>query len=380
LITRAGEHAPHIELIPWGIDDRLFEPLTARANARQRLGIPEDRVVCLYLGRISPTIKADIMPLLLVIARCREPLRRGGFLLYLAGYFREQWYGERVKRQIGESRIDDLVMLGGPVARNDRPHVYGAADFAVNLSDVVFENQHLVAHECLAAGLPQIASDWDGLADAVEHGVNGYLIETVWEDVASDMLPLLSARTAPEQGHILGQSVATDLEALGRHLVELTANGSLRSRMAASSRVRAGRYRWAAVAARYEELFRDLAGRAARASPHQRGSAPLAHLRWQASRRLDPRAVAVLQPEGRDLYGGARSLDIPSYVEAAYPEAVMGRVLEHFAEQGRASLSQVLAAHGSHDSGPATRVFLFLLKHGYIAWDAATLSIPDRDS
>jgi D-inositol-3-phosphate glycosyltransferase len=365
LLESAGERAPHLELIPWGIDDRLLEPLPPRAEARERLGIPLDRVVCLSFGRISPTIKADIIPLLSTIARHGAQLRSAGFLLYLAGYFRESWYEERVRREIGSSRIEDLVMLAGPVGRDDRALVCAAADFAVNLSDVVFENQHLVACECLAAGLPQIASDWDGLADAVEHGVTGYLIETTWDDVASDILPLLTGRTALEQGHMLGQSVSLDLQALGSRLVELTLDQGLRGRMSLASRSRASRYRWSAVADRYEGLFRDRAGRARAAAPPP--AAPLAHLQWQASRRLDPEAVATLQPAGRELHEGVRTLDVADYLEAIYPEEVIGRVLELFAERERLSLAQILAG-GIDDRGSATRVFLFLLKHGYTAW------------
>ncbi|MCY1060386.1 glycosyltransferase [Nannocystis sp. SCPEA4] len=348
------------------MDAQLFEPAPSRRDGRHRLGIAEDRVVGLYFGRVSPVLKADIIPLLEEVARRRPELVRSRFVLCVAGYFREAWYEQQVRQFIAERGLEEMVVLAGSIQREERPLLYAAADFAVNLSDVAVENQHLVAFECLAAGLPQITSDWDGLADAVVDGDNGYLVDTYWGDTGVDLLPLLDWCEAPERCHILAQSVAIDMDILGRRLVELAANERLRAAMSTSARMRAEGYRWEVTGERYERLFADLAAQARLAEPPR--ERPFAHLRWQASRQLDATRPAVLATSGLELARGERRIEQVDYLDYAYPESIVSRMLAAFAARGSLSLADLLETLVAEDRGPATRVFLYLLKHGHIAW------------
>ncbi|MDC0669467.1 glycosyltransferase [Nannocystis radixulma] len=364
-VESLGRPGPRVELIPWGVDGQLFERAQSRRDGRLRLGIAEDRVVGLYFGRISPMLKADILPLLAEVARRRSELARSRFVLCIAGYFRERWYEQEVRELIAERGLAEMVVLAGPIQREERALLYAAADFAVNLSDVAVENQHLVAFECLAAGLPQIAADWDGLSDAVVDGENGYLVDTYWDDIGADLVPLLDWCKREERCHILAQSVVIDMDILGRRLVELAANERLRAAMSASARAHAEAYRWEIAGERYERLFGELTEQARLADPPR--EQPFAHLRWQG-RRLDTARSATLAASGLELARGERRIERNDYLGQAYPERVISRIVEAFAARGSLSLADLLATLAAEDRGPATRVFLHLLKHGHIAW------------
>lgn len=63
----------------------------------------------------------------------------------------------------------------GPYARDDLPALMRQADWVV-LPSIWWENSPLVLLEARAAGLPVICSGIGGMAEMVEHGVNGLLV------------------------------------------------------------------------------------------------------------------------------------------------------------------------------------------------------------
>ena len=57
--------------------------------------------------------------------------------------------------------------------------LWHAADIFISLSDNVQETFGITPVEAMAAGLPVIATDWDGYRDTVRHGRDGFLIPTL---------------------------------------------------------------------------------------------------------------------------------------------------------------------------------------------------------
>ena len=97
----------------------------------------------------------------------------------------------------------------------------------------------------MAAGLPVVASNWNGYRDLVRHGVDGYLVPTRWASTA----PAVSARLGwqqfsgiesfPAVAGALAQLVQLDADAAEKALVSLLASPSILQRMGRSASARA---------------------------------------------------------------------------------------------------------------------------------------------
>ena len=82
----------------------------------------------------------------------------------------------------------------------------------------------------MAAGLPVVASNWNGYRDLVRHGIDGYLVPSRWASTA----PAVSARLGWQQfsgiesfpvvAGALAQLVQLDADAAEKALVSLLAS------------------------------------------------------------------------------------------------------------------------------------------------------------
>lgn len=146
--------------LPTGIDVERFR-VDRREGLwlRDTLGIPQDRPVLLFLGRLAKEKNLDA---LLDVAAAVP-----GATLLVAGDGPD---GARFRAET-ESRSLDVV-FGGMVAPKDVPVWYAAAD--VFLSASTSETQGLTYLEALAAGLPVICRADPCLKGVVRGGVNGF--------------------------------------------------------------------------------------------------------------------------------------------------------------------------------------------------------------
>lgn len=104
-----------------------------------------------------------------------------------------------IKRAIEENKLQDRVKLLGKIAERDLNELYVNADAFVmpNIKvDGDVEGFGIVAIEAASAGLIVVASDVDGISDAVVDNVNGYLVQS--EDVAgfTQMIHLIKNKNA----------------------------------------------------------------------------------------------------------------------------------------------------------------------------------------
>ena len=76
----------------------------------------------------------------------------------------------------------NFLQLGGaePASESQKLAALAAADVAVSLVDNVQETFGLSVAEAMSAGLPIVASNWDGYRDSVRDGVDGFLVPTRW--------------------------------------------------------------------------------------------------------------------------------------------------------------------------------------------------------
>jgi glycosyltransferase involved in cell wall biosynthesis len=254
---------PALPVIPLGVDaPALARDGAARAEWRRKLGVGADDIVVLHHGRLSFHAKAHPLPMFLALGRAAASAP-GRVHLLLSG-----WFADEVQRNaflaMARALCPDL-----PVHHVDgrlpvvRARIWSAADVFTLLSDNIQETFGLAPVEAMAAGLPVVASDWDGLRDTVEHGVTGFRVPTLMAG------PLGDAAGRHQDGldsydstiAAAAQFTAIDAGAAEAAFRALLADAGLRARMGEAGRRRAAAlFDWSVVIGQYRALWAELAG------------------------------------------------------------------------------------------------------------------------
>lgn len=284
---------PELPVIPLGVHCRDFEfSDRERREARAALGCQDGEVVALFVGRLSFHAKAHPHAMYVGL---NEAAKRSGnkVALIQCGWFANDAIASAFKQGAATyaPRVRSLFTDG----RNEaaRRQSWAAADVFVTLSDNVQETFGLAPIEAMAAGLPVVASDWDGYRDTVRDGVEGFLIATA--------MPAPGHGAAFAQAHeseelnydkyigAVCRMISVDLDALTGRLTELVASAELRQRLGHAGRQRARKdFDWAHIFQRYQDLWSRLAER--RAVAHRDASMAkwIAAAPRVAPARLDP--------------------------------------------------------------------------------------------
>ena len=264
---------PLLPVIPLGVhcDDACPDPAAGQA-LRDRLGIAPDDVVAVTIARLTPEEKFDPLPLFLALEAAQHELSAfgGGKLhLVLCGQFKvAHWQAmfERAAARLMPSC--GYHLLDGSNAAERKATLSGGDVFVFPI-DNVQETFGLAPVEAMAAGLPLIVSDWDGMKDTVTPDV-GFRIPTE--------LPGAGQATYLSQRHMGGTDsylqylaqlsalTRLDVRALTRALVTLATDRDLRARMGAAGQARArALYDWAAVIPQMQALWGEQAAMLAHA-------------------------------------------------------------------------------------------------------------------
>ncbi|MDO9632013.1 MAG: glycosyltransferase family 4 protein [Humidesulfovibrio sp.] len=263
----ADTPGPSLRRIPLGLDPKAANaPLPThedRLALRRKLGLPEERTLILVLGRISHASKMDVVPLIRALARLfDEGLPRDSVTLLLAGWAEEDDTFPQDLAGIG-AKVGLDVRLEIKPDEGRKAEILGACDLFVSIADNPQETFGLTLLEAQAAGLPVIASDYDGYRDLVAHGATGLLVPTLGPEPAQeeDFVDQLAPLLFDNQYHLLlAQRTAVDAPALAEALRTLLTDPGLRTRMGAAGRERiASGFLWPQVVARHLELWDELA-------------------------------------------------------------------------------------------------------------------------
>jgi phosphatidylinositol alpha-1,6-mannosyltransferase len=169
----AGRKLP-ITVVPCGVDADRFRPLTneERETGREHFAIPADAELIVSISRLVPRKGFDTA----IRAAARLGRRRPDLLLVIAGGGRDE---ERLRRLAAE--LDAPVRFLGRIPNDDMPLLYGCADVFAMLcrnrwGGLEQEGFGIVFVEAAACGIPQVAGDSGGAAEAVVDGETGYVI------------------------------------------------------------------------------------------------------------------------------------------------------------------------------------------------------------
>ena len=300
-----GSLAARLDMIPRGIHPDQFYAVDQdeKAAFRRTLGLPADGTIALFLGRVSPFTKADLMPLLRAFAAASE---KSDEYLLIAGEERPEGYGKSLLELAETLGIGGRVIVHGRVEPNLRIAYYGSSDLFVFPGDTIIETFGSTVIEAMACGLPCIISDWDGLRDTVVDGETGFKIRTWWMP-AHDRIAALSPVTPDRiESLYIGQTVWVDSRSLATALRKLLTDPDLRCSMGKAGVDRVAKnYTWDIVLSAWIALCNELAALAAQETAEQKETRVedalalglpneyLAHFSHYATGIVDPAKNAV---------------------------------------------------------------------------------------
>jgi D-inositol-3-phosphate glycosyltransferase len=226
-----GADAKKISVIPPGVDLELFRPIPSE-EARRTLGLPVDRRIVLFVGRVEPLKGIDTLLRAMALVVPDIPCWQEELSLIIIGGAPgagvEQVNAElaRLEQLRAELGIQELVTFQGAEDQDTLVHYYSAADLVVMPSH--YESFGMVALEAMACGTPVVASKVGGLAFNVQDGETGFLV--------------------PDR----------DPEALAGKIHLLLCQDDLRHRLGSQAHAWAARHGWPVVADQIMDLYEQV--------------------------------------------------------------------------------------------------------------------------
>jgi phosphatidylinositol alpha-1,6-mannosyltransferase len=173
-VHAAGRDLP-ITVVPCGVDPERFRPLTdvERLAAREHFGLDADAELIVSISRLVPRKGFDTA----IRAAARLGRVRPKLQLVIAGGGRDD---DRLRRLADE--LDAPVTFLGRVPNADLPALYGCADVFAMLcrnrwGGLEQEGFGIVFVEAASCGVPQVAGNSGGAAEAVADGETGFVID-----------------------------------------------------------------------------------------------------------------------------------------------------------------------------------------------------------
>jgi D-inositol-3-phosphate glycosyltransferase len=185
-----GADPGKVRTIAPGVDLSLFRPGPV-ADARRRLGLREDALTLLFVGRIQPLKAPDVLLRAAAILE-DEPALAGRLQVLVLGApsgsgLAQPHYLESLRDDLD---LREIVQFRPPASRSVVADYYRAADLTVVPS--YNESFGLVALESQACGTPVVAAAVGGLPTAVADDVSGVLVDghdpQQWAKVLADLL------------------------------------------------------------------------------------------------------------------------------------------------------------------------------------------------
>ena len=190
LVELYGADPARVHVVEPGVDLERFAPVDddERAASRAALGLPADRDVVLFAGRVQPLKAPDV--LVRALGVLRESGRPVPLLVVLGGPSGRSTAVRELQALAEITGVGDSLLIRPPAARDELVTWYHAADVVAMPSRS--ESFGLVAAEAQAAGVPVVAAAVGGLRSIVDDGVSGVLVRghdpKRWADVLADVL------------------------------------------------------------------------------------------------------------------------------------------------------------------------------------------------
>ncbi|MCY4282441.1 MAG: glycosyltransferase family 4 protein [Gammaproteobacteria bacterium] len=257
-------------VIPLGVNTATYKMDEGKRQLRKELrhtkGIAVDDVAGIYIGRMDCLSKCHPTPLFISMELAQKKLVNTKLHLLMVGQFQNSQMEVDFKKS---ARIFAPSVNVHWVDGSRSQLVEGAlaaADFFLSLSDNIQESYGLALVEAMSAGLPVIASDWDGYRDTVIDNHTGLLIKTTFppEHTGSDLARGLALQNIDYRSYlgVLSQFTAVDVQQCSEAITALAKDANMRGEMSQNATKRAKEtYDWQKIIQRYEELAGELTQR-----------------------------------------------------------------------------------------------------------------------
>jgi glycosyltransferase involved in cell wall biosynthesis len=310
---------PQLPLIPLGVHCDDFEIMPeARAEARAELGLDDDVMVGLFVGRLVFHAKAHPFPMFRGFQLAAERTGRK-LALILSGWFPNKGVEDAFIQGAAQFAPDvQLIVLEGREAAA-KARAWGAADLFVSLSDNIQETFGLTPVEAMAAGLPLVVSDWNGYRDTVRDGIDGVRVPTAAPALGGGQALVRALETGgfnyDQYCWATAATISVDIEGVAAAVAAMAVSPDLRRRMGEAGRQRARDvYDWPVVYRQYQALWAELNARRKADTANPEIAARLKAAPTSGASRLDPfnafghYATRALGPSARlELIPGADS-------------------------------------------------------------------------
>jgi len=161
-----GIPAEHVSTVPNGVNGGMFF-VRDRIQARTELGLPQDRRIVVYVGRLSE--EKGLLTLIEAVGRLRS--NRGDFLVYFVG---DGPLLDDMQARVQTLGLSEIVRFAGKQDHTAVANWFGACD--VFCLPSLREGCPNVVLEALSSGRPVVASRVGGIPDLVREDT-GILVE-----------------------------------------------------------------------------------------------------------------------------------------------------------------------------------------------------------
>lgn len=187
------------EVVHNGIDIARFDIPSQKEELKQTLGIPKDHKIITMVGRLT---SQKNHPMLLEIAqKCKNMELPVRFVIVGHG----ELY-ERTTKLAQELNVSEIVHFLG--LRNDIPEILKSSDIFCYTS--LHEGFPNVILEAMTAALPIVTTNFAGVDELIEDGVNGKTVEI--DDVNAAYCGIKDYLTKPELSEELGSNAREFVE------------------------------------------------------------------------------------------------------------------------------------------------------------------------
>jgi glycosyltransferase involved in cell wall biosynthesis len=363
--------------IPLGLNTSDFAPNPShRAAWRERLRIPTDGVVVLYVGRFHAYAKMN--PALMAQALELAARQTGKMLYWINAGWAESEHEGAFYREGARTMCPSVAYIevdGRPA--DTRFSIWSAADIFLSFSDNIQETFGLTPVEAMAAGLPCVVTDWNGYRDTVRHGEDGFRIASVAPGPGGgpDIAFQYGQNWLNYSQYLAAASqlTAIDLREAAHGLSILILNAEFRRTLGAQAQRRAREmFDWSVIVPQYQALWAELNARREAAV----GEPP----RLDDPFRPDPFTLFASYPTrhltsdwGVSPVSGAEAVAARARLDSRMArlgliniatDAEIDQILECVAAHPSGTVKDVLASFPSGRAGVVNRGLLWLARYG----------------
>ena len=260
---------PMLPVIPLGVHCQDFARNgAARASLRAQLGAAETDVVFATIARLNPHEKFDPLPIFIAMQAAVANLPAGVKMhVVMCGQFRQPYARDVFEKGAARLMPDVGFLLLDGAKAEERQRTLSGGDVLLFMIDNIQETFGLGPLEGMAAGLPVLASDWDGLKDTVTADCGLRVTSRLLgpHHMANESARLQGGVDSfPQYSAAVSAMTELDMGDMTAKIVALASHPDLRARLGAGALARAKTtYDWAAVIPQMQELWAEQAARKA---------------------------------------------------------------------------------------------------------------------